>query len=404
MTRREEVFEGRIASIQVDVVLSYGSGVILNSITSIAVICVCVCVCATRRRQTIDGVAVASVRAQPQPPPPWVVYYTQLRGISSSALPHKRTPPSLLNISSQDAYFVDDSSFRKKGFGSSKPARLMAFILCGATVEGVIWNWQLSLVCHLRIDNSEGKPKQHKTMREKTSNVETVEFLNYLCCSTSNSIPLVVSSPAILCPLAVIHPVKGLGKELINRKFRKYVLRIISINPLKLPFMTEVSILGGPVSGLVGKSSLYTPFTLNQSASLIGVLGFANEIPLMVSGETYLTGVDCDCFIVNTIRDKRIIVSVRPFAVNKNTIRHAKAFPVIKSFPQGLQQNKLEIRNKHLSKDFRERNQNNTNGSSAEQKPSNKEMQSSRGSIDREPVETIVDVLTLAESSELKTN
>nr|GMC71431.1 serine/threonine-protein kinase prpf4B [Ipomoea batatas] len=79
-------------------------------------------VCATRRRQRIDEVTVAS-------------------GISSSALPHKRTPQSWLNISSQDAYFVDDSSFRKKGFGSSKPARLMAFILCvsNRTLFYVLW-------------------------------------------------------------------------------------------------------------------------------------------------------------------------------------------------------------------------------------------------------------------------
>nr|GMD77917.1 hypothetical protein Iba_chr13cCG7970 [Ipomoea batatas] len=57
------------------------------------------------RRQSIEEVTVASVRAQPQPLPPWVVCTAA-------------------------AYFVDDSSFRKKGFGSSKPARLMAFILC----------------------------------------------------------------------------------------------------------------------------------------------------------------------------------------------------------------------------------------------------------------------------------
>lgn len=32
---------------------------------------------------------------------------------------------------------------------------VLLHLLKGATVEGVIWNWQLSLVCHLRINNSE---------------------------------------------------------------------------------------------------------------------------------------------------------------------------------------------------------------------------------------------------------
>jgi len=55
-----------------------------------------------------------------------------------------------------------------------------------------------------------------------------------------------------------------------------------SINPLNVPLITDVSIRGAPVSGLVGKSSLYTPFTLYWSASLIGVEGLTNEIPLSV--------------------------------------------------------------------------------------------------------------------------
>nr|GME13148.1 serine/threonine-protein kinase CTR1 [Ipomoea batatas] len=77
MTRREEVFEGRIASIQVDV---FFFGIVLwevligeepyDNMHYGAII---------GRRQTIDGVAVASVRAQPQPPPPWVVYTAAVR-------------------------------------------------------------------------------------------------------------------------------------------------------------------------------------------------------------------------------------------------------------------------------------------------------------------------------------
>nr|GMD06086.1 serine/threonine-protein kinase EDR1-like [Ipomoea batatas] len=77
MTRREEVFEGRIASIQVDV---FSFGIVLlevligekpyDNMHYGAII---------GRRQTIDGVAVASVRAQPQPPPPWVVYTAAVR-------------------------------------------------------------------------------------------------------------------------------------------------------------------------------------------------------------------------------------------------------------------------------------------------------------------------------------
>lgn len=46
--------------------------------------------------------------------------------------------------------------------------------------------------------------------------------------------------------------------------------------------MIDVEVRGGPVSGLVGKSRWYTPFSLYWSASLIGVEGFKKEIPLSV--------------------------------------------------------------------------------------------------------------------------
>ena len=58
---------------------------------------------------------------------------------------------------------------------------------------------------------------------------------------------------------------------------------MISMNPLNVPLIIEVAVRGGPVIGWSGKSSLYCPFTLNQSASLIGVAGLMKEIPLSVA-------------------------------------------------------------------------------------------------------------------------
>ncbi|KAL2321415.1 hypothetical protein Fmac_025794 [Flemingia macrophylla] len=47
--------------------------------------------------------------------------------------------------------------------------------------------------------------------------------------------------------------------------------------------MTDVSTRGDLGRGLVEKSSLYTPFYLYKSASLIGVEPLKNEIPLGVA-------------------------------------------------------------------------------------------------------------------------
>lgn len=56
-----------------------------------------------------------------------------------------------------------------------------------------------------------------------------------------------------------------------------------------------------------------------------------------------LTRVDCNGFVVNTIRDERVIVSVRPFPINENTIGHSQFFPVFKTFPQSLRWKEQEI-------------------------------------------------------------
>lgn len=57
---------------------------------------------------------------------------------------------------------------------------------------------------------------------------------------------------------------------------------IISINPLKVPLITEVSTFAGLFISLFGKSSLKTPGILNCCASLSGVVGDKYEIPLRV--------------------------------------------------------------------------------------------------------------------------
>ena len=58
---------------------------------------------------------------------------------------------------------------------------------------------------------------------------------------------------------------------------------ITSINPLYVAFIIDISAFGVLFNGVSGKSSLYAPLTLCWSASLIGVLGGTNEIPLKVA-------------------------------------------------------------------------------------------------------------------------
>lgn len=72
--------------------------------------------------------------------------------------------------------------------------------------------------------------------------------------------------------------------------------KTISMKPLYDPLITEVPIRGGWSSGLVGKSSVYTPVLLWWSASRNGVVGGEYEIPfnvvrsfpLMITGGIFL--------------------------------------------------------------------------------------------------------------------
>ncbi|RDX85915.1 hypothetical protein CR513_32820, partial [Mucuna pruriens] len=48
------------------------------------------------------------------------------------------------------------------------------------------------------------------------------------------------------------------------------------------------------------------------------------------------TRMDFNCFIINAIRNKCIVISVRALPVDENTIWHAKIFSVIKVLPQIL--------------------------------------------------------------------
>lgn len=59
----------------------------------------------------------------------------------------------------------------------------------------------------------------------------------------------------------------------------------------------------------------------------------------------HVTWVDFNCFIINTIWDKGVIISERTFPINKNSIWHSKIFPSIKNLPQSLhlKRKRLEI-------------------------------------------------------------
>jgi len=57
---------------------------------------------------------------------------------------------------------------------------------------------------------------------------------------------------------------------------------MISMKPLYVPLIIELPIRGAPLIGLVGKSSVYTPFFSYWSASFKGVSGGEYEIPLRV--------------------------------------------------------------------------------------------------------------------------
>lgn len=46
--------------------------------------------------------------------------------------------------------------------------------------------------------------------------------------------------------------------------------------------------------------------------------------------------MDFNCFIINAIRNKCIVISIRAFPVDENTIWHAKIFSSIQILPQIL--------------------------------------------------------------------
>lgn len=48
------------------------------------------------------------------------------------------------------------------------------------------------------------------------------------------------------------------------------------------------------------------------------------------------TWFNIDCLILNAIRNKRVIVTIRPLPIYENTIWHSKVLPIIKRLSQVL--------------------------------------------------------------------
>lgn len=44
-----------------------------------------------------------------------------------------------------------------------------------------------------------------------------------------------------------------------------------------------------------------------------------------------------DGFIINPIRNKRSIITIRPLPIHQNSIRHSEVLPIIERLPQVLQ-------------------------------------------------------------------
>jgi hypothetical protein len=56
----------------------------------------------------------------------------------------------------------------------------------------------------------------------------------------------------------------------------------------------------------------------------------------MMKEREAITWLNIDCCILDAIRDKGVIVPIRPFAIDQNTVRHPELLPVIEDLPQVL--------------------------------------------------------------------
>ena len=69
---------------------------------------------------------------------------------------------------------------------------------------------------------------------------------------------------------------------------------------------------------------------------------YSSYLSLLLCTSSFMFVFSCkllskiNCFIFNAIRDKRVVIFVRAFPINENTIWHPQIFPIIQGLPQSL--------------------------------------------------------------------